>query len=277
MIGKKKEFQKTTAIKRAIIPATIPALIICLIIILIAGIFLVLFSENQIPEAKAISKTGLALNATQQNPLQEKRNNYGFSSAVFENLPAPKNDFEKLVIQLRDNGYSNYNFFSKEYFLQPEFYPSFNENAFSYWTKPDPNYYAAMGYGFYPQKQEIELKAGETTATSFFVHAGWGVQSNQGIRIEQQGLPQGFTVKIVEPEFLLGYSYPKFSENWAHKVQVLVFAQNNVSPGSYKIFFTAKNPSPQNSEKWKNNSGRKYFDIENSNAKFSAEITIKVI
>src|SRR3989344_3203375 len=99
-------------------------------------------------------------NPTAQNELQKaeekselselglQRKKYGFPIAVFEELPRAPKDFFSIVSLMHAGKYTNYAFFPQEYFLQPEFFSSFKENALSYWLSPSPTHYAAAGYGF---------------------------------------------------------------------------------------------------------------------------------
>lgn len=172
--------------------------------------------------------------------LLEQRNGYGIPLGVFEGLPKPPADFEKLVELMHKGAYTNYAFFPPEYFLQPEFYESFNSNTRAYWTNPSMTHYGAAGYGFYPSFQEISILPGDRITAAFFVHAGFGVQNYQGLKVVAKNNYQGTTVSVAEPEFVLGYSYPKFSNTWAKKVVVIVSSGKNALPGEYKIDFSAQ-------------------------------------
>lgn len=211
-----------------------------------------------------------------QNTLEEKRKTYGFPTAVFEELPKPPKDFEKIVELMHKGNYSNYVFFPKEFFLQPEFYPGFKENGFSYWQNPSLTHYAVSGHGFYPSIQEITIKKGQTKTIAFFLHAGWGVQSFQGTKIETKNTNNWIKIKIPEPEFLLGYSYPKFSNSWAKKIQAIISIDQNTPTGKYELEFFPTNPSQEKKQKWTTNLKRKYESIAGYGINLNTKITIKV-
>lgn len=241
------------------------------------AIFLAVFSVLNVSQFSKNNFQNAEIEPPKLTELELQRPNYGFSPAVFEELPKPPPDFLKVAELLHNGKYSNYSFFSQNYFLQPEFFPSFKENAFSYWLKPDADYYAATGFGFYPASQQIQIMAGESKTASFFMHAGWGVQSIQGVRIEFKNEADGIKLAILEPEFLLTHSFPKFSKNWAKKVDAKISVEKNVVPGTYEIIFFPVNPSEQNRSKWRALYARPYFDVQSSGADLSAKILVKVI
>ena len=208
--------------------------------------------------------------------LEIERAQYGFSSAVFEGLPKPPKDFAAMAGLLHAGKYANYLFFPENYFLQPEFFPGFKSNAFSYWLKPDPARYTVSGYGFYPSFQQVQLKAGETVQTAFFMQSAWGVQTDQGTRIELKRQIEGITAAIKEPEFLLGHSFPKFSKNWAKKIVAVISVEKNVLPGTYELEFFPAAPSGESRQKWLKETGRQYYDAGSFDAGVFAAIEVKV-
>ena len=208
--------------------------------------------------------------------LEIERTQYGFPVAVFEWLPKPPKDFAAITGLLHSGKYANYLFFSEKYFLQPEFYPGFKENAFSYWLHPDPNRHNVFGYGFYPPFQQVQAKAGETVQTAFFMQSGWGVQTNQGTRMELKGQIEGITASIKEPEFLLEHSFPKFSKNWAKKIEVQVSVEKNVLPGTYRLEFFPTPPSNESRQKWLKETNRQYYDAASYGFGVHAAIEVKV-
>ncbi len=210
------------------------------------------------------------------NPLLKTRQSYGLPLSVFEVLPQSPRDFETLVSQLHRGAYTNYAFFPSDYYLQPEFYPSFTQNAFSYWLTPDPTHYAAGGYGFYPNQQQLQMRAGEARTASFFVKSGWGVQTNQGMRIELQNATAAFQAQIQDSEFLLGPNFPKFSKNWAHKVNVRITIPPNTPTGTYPLAFFAANPSESKRNEWVAETQGNYFDIQRTNVSLRTVIELRI-
>lgn len=181
------------------------------------------------------------------DPLSDQRKTYGIPLGVFEDLTKAPNDFSILVEKMHKGNYSNYVFFPQEYFLQPEFYPSFNEATRAYWVNPSLTHYGAAGYGFYPAYQEISIPQGKSMTAAFFVHAGFGVQNYQGLKIMPKNNYPGISVSIIEPQLLLGYSYPKFSNDWAKKVLLVISVGDTVETGDYEINFFVESFVPPDS------------------------------
>lgn len=247
---------------------------------IIAGIFFVILSAgafyflSQKPFDGSTEETKLFPSKEPSgniDALLEKRKGYGIPLGVFEDLPKPPSDFQKLVELMHKGMYTNYAFFPPEYFLQPEFYKSFNENTRAYWTNPSMTHYGAAGYGFYPSFQELSVMPGETITVAFFVHAAFGVQNFQGIKIVQKNMFEGIKANVFEPEFSLGYSYPKFSGTWAKKIMIIISVDNAASPGEYKLDFSAQT-FPANDA----NSNR-YFVGGGGSAGISSTILVKVL
>ena len=259
------------------------------IVLVLAAIALLYFSAGDFFENKGISPTSennaagqgnsVASVSANQNSLELQRKTYGVPLGVFDELPAAPEDFNKMVTLMQQRGYSNYSFFSPPYYLQPEFYPSFLSNGLSYWSRPDPNYYAVAGIGFFPKSQTINLEKGKSATARFFVHAAFGVQSFQGVKlsVERQENAQGITAKILNgEEFLISPSFPKFSSGWARAVDVRIDAAENSSPGSYELKFKIAKPSPEKVDEWGKITGSRYFSTSDAGAEISHTITVNV-
>ena len=258
---------------------------IALLIYFFANVFL----ENKspsIPQGNADEKTDLTDNgnsavpaATGQVSLDIQRKSHGIPLGVFDELPEAPADFNRMVAQMQTRGYSNYSFFSPPYYLQPEFYPSFLPNGLSYWSSPDPNYYAVAGIGFFPRSQVINIEKGKSATARFFVHAAFGVQSFQGVKlsVEQQENAQGITAKILNgSEFLIYPSFPKFSSGWARAVDVRIDIPENAAPGSYELKFKIAKPSAEKVDEWGKIAGNRYFSTSDAGAEISHTIAVNV-
>jgi len=227
-----------------------------------AIIFFVFFAGTE-----TANDSGAAPGAAQKtNFLLEQRASYGLSPAIFSGLPAPPNDFNTIVPLYREGKFRDEFFFSEKYFLQPEFYPSFTRNGLAYWLNPDTTHYGAYGYGSYPLKKTVFIKAGESASARFFMHSGYGVRSFQGVLLEASVGGSGgegrnfFDVEIKGPAFLLGPSFPKFERNWAKGIILEVSSATGTPASTYTIKVTASAPPLELSNKWRSESPGKYFD-----------------
>lgn len=216
--------------------------------------------------------------AEAENALLGLRKQCGIPLSAFEGLPLPPKDFSRMVSMMHSGTFTNYSFFSEGYFLQPEFYTSFPQAALPYWQNPDPRYYGAMGFGFFPAEQAIKVGKGSAAAARFFVHAGFGVETYQGVRIEASAPEDADFLKIEvrEPEFLLGPTFPKFSENWGSAVDVKVSAAANAPAGEYRVVFSMAAPSAENSAEWAAGTGGKYFNAASAGAGISHTLLVVI-
>ncbi|MCX8190515.1 MAG: hypothetical protein N3F05_04815 [Candidatus Diapherotrites archaeon] len=215
---------------------------------------------------------------TSQNPIWQMRLNYGIPLSVFENLPQVPHDFNAIVSLMHRNAYTNYDFFSERYFLQPEFYPSFTDTGLIYWQNPDPKHYAVAGIGFFPGTQQIKVKKGNYSKTKIFLHAGFGVRTYQGIKISAFFVDDcnGISFELPKKDFLIGPSYPKFDSQWALDIPIKIKASENTVKSNCELKFRIEKPSEDNSIKWRTAYGKKYFETAEAGAINSTSITIKI-
>jgi len=216
--------------------------------------------------------------AAEEKGTAEIIRDYGIPNGVFEELPAVPADFNKIVSLMHKNIFKNYDFFSKDYWLQPEFYPSFRQNGLEYWQKADATRYGVAGIGFFPATQAITMKRGSEKTTAFFVHAAFGARTFQGIKLKAvaTGNADGLSVELLDAEFLLGPSFPKFSSSWANRVRAKITASSEAKSGSYDLTFETVAPSAENSEKWRAESQGNYFETAKAGAEMFETITVKV-
>ena len=251
-------------------------------------LFAIGFFENDnatIPQSNGTGNldSSNADNTTQENTksvsLEIQRKSYGIPLGVFDELPTSPSDFNRMVSLMQQRGYSNYSFFSSAYYLQPEFYPSFLPNGLSYWTAPSPSHYGVAGMGFFPSTQIINIERGKSTTARFFVHAAFGVQSFQGIKLSIVR-PEKFSninAKIISPtEMLITPTFPKFSDGWARAVDVRIDASENAVSGSYELKFKIVTPSPYKIEEWSKIANERYFSTSDAGAEISHTIAVNV-
>lgn len=247
-------------------PKTI--LIAIAVIFLSAAAFLFLTKSNEIASEEIYSGG---------SPVAMQRPLYGLSPGVFSGLPGFPRDFNKMVSLYHSGEFSDELFFPEEYYLQPEFYPSFMGNGLKYWLEPATGYWAAHGYGSFPVKKTIAIKPGEKKAIAFFVHSGYGVRSFQGVALEIEGTNNSYVeAEVVEPSFLLGPNFPKFSNNWARKVLIKVFAKENAS-GEHNFKVRVVRPAQELSDKWSQTEKRYYDAADITTGRPLFEFNVQVV
>jgi hypothetical protein len=186
------------------------------------------------------------------------RDSYNVSRAVFELLPKPPKCFASIMQLYREGKFSDDFFFTKEFSLQPEFYPTFLESGIEYWTNPIATHWGAVGFGAFPFERKIIANAGSKAKTRFFLHSGFGVRSFQGVKIavEFENPEDADFAKIKLDEessngFLLGPNFPKFDENWARQIDAEIEIAQNAQPKQIAILLKTKAPDKKQALEWK--------------------------
>ena len=210
--------------------------------------------------------------------LTAQRQTYGIPLDAFAGLPFAPADFSEKTFLTRGFAFNNYSKFSEEYYIQPEFYPSFPQNAVSYWKNPDLHYYGAIGYGFFPAGQRISLVKGESASVRFFVHSGYGVQSWQGLKIVpvNDNGNSGIEVGVLDSESLLGPNYPVFSKEWAKSVDAVITASKDAKSGKYVLRIGVASPSDGKNSEWAEQHFGKYFNASMAGNVFYPTIEVEV-
>jgi len=198
-------------------------------------------------------------------PLEEVPEYFSLRSEkeVFSELPAAAEELSEIAYLLATGKYFSIGYLDETYYKQPEFYPNFKEHGLTYWTEPDPRYWTPHGYGSYPSEQWAELKKGETeefTAVVFF-YSNWGVQTFQGVTLMQDSeSKEYFDLEISPQNLLLEPSFPKFYENWAHKIIIRGRLLPETGPGEYNIGINVERPPADLRSRWEFEHKNIYFD-----------------
>ncbi|HIH20321.1 TPA: hypothetical protein HA244_03560 [Candidatus Micrarchaeota archaeon] len=187
---------------------------------------------------------------------------------LFSLLPEMPEDFFEKREQIR-NGKITLGQFSdlgESYWLQPEFYPNFEDRAIGEILRPPSNRWAVQGFGAYPSQASAQAKPGQRLAINVFFKTSWLVESYQGIRLEPTAqnrsqiaspdFQKNIRVEISPQEFLLEPAYPAFSKGWAKKIGISISISPEAEEGEYEIGF---NPvKPLANEEW-GSQHRAYF------------------
>jgi len=139
---------------------------------------------------------------------------------------------------------------SEEYYMQPEFYESWERGKKNHYLNPSPNYWIPYGYGVYPSHGVVEMTTEDTVNLATFFKAGWGVETFQGVLLDMDS--DNFNTVISPNEFLLGPSYPAFNADpdWAKKISLKITPKEDTLPGQYTLRMRLAMPSEENREKW---------------------------
>ncbi|MDD5163369.1 MAG: hypothetical protein PHD95_04135 [Candidatus ainarchaeum sp.] len=186
---------------------------------------------------------------------------------IFEALPEIPSDFSDIAYLLAQGKYFDLGLLDERYYKQPEFYDNFKTLGVRYWTRPDPKYWVANGYGTYPAEQWDSLQIGqrEDFKGVVFFYSSWGVQSFQGVSLSPDSESQKyFDIQITPKTFLLEPSFPKFGKNWAYKIEIAGKLKPNTPPGVYHVGINVEVPPNEFRSKWALEHKNIYFDAANA-------------
>lgn len=207
------------------------------------------------------------------------REDYGIPSEVFEDLPPVPDDFGTMTYLFEIGKWRDINYFKESYYLQPEFYPLFDESGLRWWTNPEPESWGVVGWGAYPGDVFVETHPGAEFTAKTFWHVGWGVQTYQGFQLmpvypsssqdenehvinrqDPTVVKDYFSVSFEEPVFLMAPTYPKFEKDWARVVEMNVKVKEGTPAGKYVLGIGVGTPPEEQRSYWLAKHKTMYFD-----------------
>jgi len=222
------------------------------------------------------AKLGVRLTIAERNFTSVRPEYFGpFTSQVFSKLPPMPRDFYEIDLLVTKGLWSNTSYITRDYWIQPEFYPEFEAQGVELMLNPPTGRFGAFGYGTYPSELVVLTYPGAHISTAFFVHTSWLVETYQGMGFELVYPANGFlrssdfpnsdnrTVtqdqQVVRryirgrmsPSYaVFGPAYPAFDENWAHKIEVNLDIDPNTPPGRYIVGADIVAPPADKAEEW---------------------------
>ncbi len=203
-----------------------------------------------------------------------ERPTYSFDNEVFSELPYYPEDLEEIKSLFRDNKISIEQL-SENYYLQPEFYPTWASSCEELY-KEDRVHYGIYGFNIFPSLFYINIEEkGEIHEVIAFLSNGFGIQVKTGMSIDIEYDPEIVKVVKVLPEeedILLQETHPKFQKDW---VQPLVLVIEILKKQDTEIKVFNSKPSQYLDTLWGEMYGTGYATPE----KFSSNVprlTIKI-
>lgn len=165
------------------------------------------------------------------------RSSYGITPSVFSSLPPAPKCFVSAVELYRHRVMTDLSFFDSSYYLQPEFFPSFETIGLSAWTSPVDTHYGAVGSGSYPSVATSSILSSPSSVHPFLVYSGFGIRSLQRMtlvaRLENPSDAEFVSFSLDDSSrtgFLLGPTFPKFSSDWVHRSELRVLRLTDALP-----------------------------------------------
>lgn len=242
-----------------------------LLVIFIVVAFVLLAYSGQL--TKPMEKAGELTQLEKYNYTPGERPDYDFPNDTFKNLPPLPQDFWEVDRRFQNGEITDYIDMGEQYWKQPEFYPTF-ENNIDFMRNPEPGRIYAYGIGAYPGDIGVDAFPDSQFTVASFFFSSWLVQTYQGVSLEdvypeRTEIPTpdlqsiNFTVTqnpaevgkyfnvTFEPElFVIEPTSPVFNENWTRKVKVNIIVNNETPKGVYVIGVDTVPPPPDISEAW---------------------------
>jgi hypothetical protein len=181
-------------------------------------------------------------------------------SQMFINLPDMPNDFFQIRQLIRLGRITDFENLEPEYWMQPEFFPYFEEIALPLLQNPPENRWGAYGIAVYPADWVSVVSPGDNLDLYFFIKSGYIVETFQGINLvnifpesaqmttgielpggiksvnqNTQMAEEYFDVKITPDLFVLEPNFPIYRINGTIKVKLSINVSENTPSGDYVI------------------------------------------
>lgn len=180
--------------------------------------------------------------------------NYGLANenSIYQQLPAPSTTFLHDSKNWDDHNVSGLLQIPTTTYLQPEFYPTFEQTGTIKWINASGQYNPTAGLASIPADQETTIPNEETTIeTVLFIGGTWGATHYQGLGLHATITPQApFTIEFDPSSFVVGPTFPAFAPNWVQRVHVtgVITPQEGVDTYTIRIYPNA--PDPTLEQKW---------------------------
>ncbi len=203
-----------------------------------------------------------------ENCRDVNRSPYPFPLETFDFLPSPPACLLSVSTAFSSKQYSDVSFFSPEYFLQPEFYPSFFEEGIPKWINPMSSHFGVVGFGAFPSQQTMGVSPGKTYHGRIFWHSGFGVRGFQGgklvVSFADPSDENKLNVRLdanAQKGVILGPTFPQFNPLWVHPVDVFVSFPENMVPSTVSFWLVSENPESSFSDFAREKYGALYHEV----------------
>lgn len=181
----------------------------------------------------------------------------GHGYKTFAYLPDVPENFGTISYQVSTGKLFDLSKVTRDYYLQPEFYPLFADNGLPFYENYDPKYVGVFGWGTYPSEQWADAVAGSSADVEFFFKTGWGVETWQGMNLKATPKCNWVQASITDSLFITAPSYPEFCTvqhcggDWARKMAIHLEVSGSALKGQ-KCDIELSNTAPpkENSIEW---------------------------
>lgn len=210
-------------------------------------------------------------------PVQQKSDTLSEQKILDQNIPKPEN-FVQIKRDIQRGIFYSLENLSKDYYLQPDFYPSYKSNSNN--SQHDYTRWGVHGYGAYPGEVSYNIKnfkKDQYVNVYTFVKASENIETFQGIKFDFDIIYGNKTKQnsslfdiIIDPNTVMFTpTFPIRSEytigsrkyEWVYKLKVTIVAKVDIPTGIYEFKLNALPPD--------DNIQRLYYeDIQKINQKW---------
>ena len=189
----------------------------------------------------------------------ESRPDY-LPAVMFSKLPEFPDDFYRVRTLVRLGRITDLGSLEQRYWMQPEFFPKFEDVGVSLLQNPPENRWGAYGIAVYPADSISTIVRGESLDIYFFIKSNYLVETYQGVNLEpvfleESSIETGFSfpdgstdvrqnvsevkknldVKVSPNPFILEPNFPIYNINGTRKIVMTVTVAEDTPPGNYAI------------------------------------------
>jgi hypothetical protein len=179
---------------------------------------------------------------------------------MFSRLPQFPKDFYQIRTLVRTGRITDFGNLEDRYWMQPEFFPNFEEIGVPLLQHPPKDRWGAYGIAVYPADSVSTIEKGKRLDIFFFIKSNYLVETYQGVNLVpvfpdstsvQSGfqMPGGakevkqdpektkgyFDIQVEPNPFILEPNFPIYNINGTRKVRITITAKEGTPPGNYII------------------------------------------
>ncbi len=220
----------------------------------------------------------VAVGSRLYGPIQQKSDALSEQKISDQNIPKPEN-FIQIKRDIQKGIFYSLENLSKEYYLQPDFYPSYKSNNSN--SQHDYTRWGVHGYGAYPGEISYNIKnfkKDQYINIYTFVKASENIETFQGMKFgfdiiydnkTKQNNNQLFDIFIDPNTVMFTPTFPIRSEyivssrefDWVYKLKVTIAAKMDIPTGRYEFKLKSLPPDDDMQKAY-------YEDIQKINQKW---------
>jgi hypothetical protein len=227
--------------------------------------------ESELPYSDTLLKR---IEGAEKSNLSSIRPDY-LPKEMFANLPQMPEDFYQVRQLIRLGRLNDFETLEEGYWMQPEFFPYFEEIGLPLLQNPPKDRWGAYGIAVYPADWVQMASGGDELTFYFYIKSGYLVETYQGVNLVKvfpenaqittgQELPGGiklvnqipdevskyFDVEVNPNPFVLEPNFPIYKSNGTIKIKVSLKISEDIPDGNYVVAIDTANVPEDYEQKW---------------------------